>query len=257
MLRMDHLTAAPWGESLLEDISLSVAAGEIHGIIGPNGAGKSSLLNCIAGDLSLQSGELDLNGRPLQQWSRRELACHMAVLPQRSLLNFPFRVDQVVAMGRIPHDSGADRDLEITGEVVSAMDIVHLQQRLYTQLSGGEQQRVQLARILAQIWDCGPADAGLLLLDEPTSALDLAHQQLLLELLRQLAGRGLAIIMVVHDFNLLASSAHRISALKKGRIVAQGSPGEVINEQLFLDVFGVEVSLSPHPLSGLPMVLPR
>lgn len=254
---MEQAVVAPWGEPLLHNVSMRVAAGEIHGIIGPNGAGKSSLLNCIAGDLALQSGQLYVQERPLAQWPQRELARRMAVLPQSSLLNFPFRVEQVVAMGRTPHDSGNDADQKIIVAVMQELDIGHLRQRLYTQLSGGERQRVQLARILTQIWDCDTLNTGLLLLDEPTAALDLAHQQQLIALLRIMAARGMAIVMVVHDFNLLASVADRISALKQGELKAQGSPAEVLTTDVFEQVFGVEVFISPHPVSGLPMVMPR
>lgn len=257
MLRLEQLLAAPWGEPLLEDISLSVAVGEIHGIIGPNGAGKSSLLNCIAGDLPLQSGQILIADRPRAHWHRRQLACRMAVLPQQSSLNFPFQVEQVVAMGRIPHASGAIADREIAEFVMETLDISHLRQRLYTQLSGGEKQRVQLARILAQIHTSGPDIPCLLLLDEPTAALDLAHQQQVMELLRGLASRGVAIVLVVHDFNLLASVADRISVLAAGTLVAQGTPGEVLTEPLFREVFDAEVIVARHPRSGLPMVMPQ
>jgi len=253
-LQLADICAAPWGAPLLQDINVCVAPGEILGLAGPNGAGKSSLLKLIAGDLPIQSGELQFAGRPRCDWPRRELARAMAYLPQLSLLNFPYTVQEVVALGRTPHDTGTTCDQQIFTEVMQATDISTLRHRLYTQLSGGEKQRVQLARVLAQIWD---SKTSLLLLDEPTTALDLFHQQLVLASVRQLASRGCSIVMAIHDLNLVAGSADRLAVLANGRLAALGTPAEVFTPGLFREVFEVEVLIQQHPDRNQPLVITR
>ena len=257
VLQLEQAGAAPWGSPLLDDINLTLEAGEILGLAGPNGAGKTSLLKLMAGDLPLSRGRLLLDGRQPGDWPRRLLARQLAYLPQLSLLNFPYSVEEVVALGRIPHDTGADIDQGILDQVMAATDIAALRQRLYTQLSGGEKQRVQLARVFAQIWDADTAGSGLLLLDEPTTALDLSHQQLVLAAVKQLAARGCAVVLVIHDLNLVAGLADRLAVLQQGRLVASGSPSEVFTPQLFREVFNVEVLIQAHPGRDQPLVINR
>ncbi len=181
----------------------------------------------------------------------------LAYLPQLSLLNFPYTVEEVVALGRIPHDSGTERDGDIMAEVMAATDIVPLRHRLYTRLSGGEKQRVQLARILAQIWDADPRSGGLLLLDEPTTALDLSHQQLVLTAVRAVAARGCAVVLVIHDLNLIAGIADQVAVLQAGRLVAAGTPSAVFTEDLFRKVFSIDVLIQSHPERAQPLVITR
>jgi iron complex transport system ATP-binding protein len=254
LLTLEELSAAPWGPPLLSGVSLELAAGTVLGIIGPNGAGKSSLLHTVAGDLPASGGTLEFAGRALADWSPRERARRLAVLPQRSRLNFPFRVEEVVMLGRTPHDTGRERDGQIVDEILAALDIEQLRRRPYTALSGGEQQRVQLGRVLAQVWPAAGREPVLLLLDEPTSALDLAHQQQLMALLRELAGRGCAVMMVLHDFNLLASLADELVALREGHCRARGTPAEVLTADMFREVFDVDVHIGEHPRTGAPVV---
>ena len=180
-LDLHRVSAAPWGAPLLQDISLQLAEGRVLAVIGPNGAGKSSLLHTIAGGLAVASGELHLDGRPLAGWPERERARALALQAQHSALNFPFTVEEVVLLGRIPHDSGSAE---------------RLRHRPFTQLSGGEKQRVQLARAVAQVWRREDAPCRLLLLDEPSSALDLAHQRMVLALVSRLAADGVAVVLV-------------------------------------------------------------
>jgi len=252
VLTLDKVSARPWGTPLLQDIDLSLAAGDVLGVIGPNGAGKSSLLRLVAGDIPLDSGSIGLLGKPLAQWPLRERACRMAVLPQLSLLSFPYTVEEVVDLGRIPHDTGNAVDASIVEEVLAAVDMGRLRHRLYTELSGGERQRAQLARVFAQVWRGGER---LLLLDEPTSALDLAHQQQVLQAISRLAADGCAVVMVIHDFNLLAASAGQLLALHGGRCYAMGAPDVVLSQQLFRDVFSAEVHITRHPVHGRPLVV--
>ena len=255
MLALDGVSAAPWGEPVLVDIQLQLAAGEAVVVIGPNGAGKSSLLRLLAGDFPASTGTLEFVGRPLAAWPRRELAQHLAFLPQLSLLNFPYTVEEVVLLGRTPHATGARADREIAQQALAATDTLGLRNRLYTQLSGGERQRVQLARVFAQIWDRGDMSGKLLLLDEPTAALDLAHQQQLAAAIAAIAGRGCAVLLVVHDVNLAAAVGNRLLVLDRGRQVATGSPGEVLTAALFRDLFHAEVLVQPHPNGRQPLVI--
>jgi iron complex transport system ATP-binding protein len=250
-LRLEKVYAAPWGAPLLQEIDLRIDSGEILGLIGPNGAGKSSLLKVITRELPA-AGRVELLGSTMGHWHPRQRACHMAVLPQLSRLSFPFTVEEVVRLGRTPHDTGRATDEGIVEEVLAAVDISALRARRYTELSGGERQRVQLARVFAQIW---PGERSLLLLDEPTSALDLAHQRQVLDAIAGLARRGCAVLMVIHDFNLLAARADRLLALHRGRAVACGTPAEVLRPALFAEVFGAEVRIASHPVSGSPLVI--
>jgi iron complex transport system ATP-binding protein len=255
VLALHKVCAAPWGDPVLVDIQLDMGAGEVLVLIGPNGAGKSSLLRLLAGDFSASAGSLEFGGRPLANWQRRELAQHLAFLPQLSLLNFPYTVEEVVLLGRTPHATGARADREIARQALAATDTEALRNRLYTQLSGGERQRVQLARVFAQIWDSGDMGGTLLLLDEPTAALDLAHQQQLAAAIAAIAARGCAVLLVVHDVNLAAAVGTRLVVLDRGRQVATGSPAEVLTPALFRDLFHAEVLVQQHPNGRQPLVI--
>lgn len=257
VLQLHKVSAAPWGSTLLEDISLTLNEGQVLGIIGPNGAGKSTLLKTISGDIPLQGGDLLLQGRPRNDWPRRELARNLAFLPQLSLLNFPYTVEEVVLLGRTPHNTGAASDREVLEQVLAATDIEALRERLYTRLSGGEKQRVQLARIFAQIWSRDSLAGKLLLLDEPTTALDLTHQQQIASLIGELAARGCAVVLVIHDVNIIAGIADQLIALQGGRQAAAGSPREVLTEDLFRTVFAVDVIVSDHPHRQQPVIIGR
>ena len=254
LVKLTNVDAAPWGKFLLRQFNLELTAGEVLGIIGPNGAGKTSLLNILSGDVSPVRGSYELLGRPMAAWEPLSRARVLAVLPQLSLLNFPYTVEEVILLGRTPHRSGHKRDRIILQEVLAATDTSRLQGRIYTQLSGGEKQRVQLARVFAQVW----GDEGsprLLLLDEPTTALDLAHQQLIMESIRRLADTGCGVAMVAHDFNLVAAAANQLVAISAGQPVSQGSPESVLTQSLFENIFGVQVTISTHPKSGHPLVI--
>jgi len=256
VLSLLDVHTSPWGAALLENISFDLDAGNILGIIGPNGAGKTSLLNTIAGDIPLQRGQLHLAGKPLQAWPRRELARSLAYLPQLSLLNFPYTVEEVILLGRSPHDTGINGDRAILEEVLDIADVTHLRDRLYTRLSGGEKQRVQLARIFTQIWQRGSLEGKLLLLDEPTAALDIKHQQSTAAAIRKLASRGCAVVLVIHDFNAIAGLADKVITLKGGRQFCYGKPHDIFTEDLFKDVFAADVVIGEHPHRDQTMIIP-
>lgn len=256
MLEARGISLSLAAKHVLNDISLELKAGTVTVIMGPNGAGKTSLLRVMTGEVHASQGEVYLNDKPLAQWGAAQRARMMAVLPQSSTLDFGFSVEEVILLGRTPHSSGARRDREIAHAALHQVDGEHLSKRLYTQLSGGEKQRVQLARVLAQVWE--PVDEGeqCLFLDEPSASLDLAHQRLLLDTVKMFAARGLTVVMVMHDFNLAANCADKLVMLGDGRILAAGSVEAVLTENTIRRVFAVDAEIIRHPQSGLPVLLP-
>ena len=241
--------------SLLTDINLLCVPGTVSVLMGPNGAGKTSLLKAIAGDYKLSSGEISVNGRPLEQWKHSECARFMAVLPQYSTLDFPFSVEEVVLLGRTPHATGLKNDLEFVRAALEKVDASYLSARLYPQLSGGEKQRVQLARVLVQVWQDTVELSPVLLLDEPSASLDLSHQQLLRLIVRDFASRGGTVVMVMHDLNLAAACADQLIMMNCGQVVAAGVPDKLLEAELIQKVFSVAADVIRHPVSGKPLVV--
>jgi iron complex transport system ATP-binding protein len=199
---------------LLQQIDLDIRTGELVAIVGPNGAGKSTLLGALAGDRPLAAGRVLLHGRDAHRTSTGELALLRAVLPQRSQLSLAFTAREVVQLG------GPHIDRALAHRMLAAVDMTRFAERSYVTLSGGEQQRVQLARVLVQLTR---SDAAALLLDEPTSALDARHQQLVLGIARRLATAGRAVVVVLHDLTLAARWCDRVVLLAGGRMLAYGS----------------------------------
>lgn len=255
MLEAQGLSFSIAGFSLLRDIDLRVEPGKVTAIIGPNGAGKTSLLRLLTGEQRPTAGNIALSGRPLGDWSPTQLASVMAVLPQSSRLDFPFTAREVVMMGRIPHATGLVRDTAIVDAALAAVDGSYLDKRFYTHMSGGEKQRVQLARVLAQIWEPVADHARVLILDEPTSSFDLAHQQLTIANMRSFAAQGVGVLVVIHDLNMAARCADQLLVLSCGRIAACGSPQQVLTAMTIKQVFNVDVSIGINPLTGTPLVI--
>jgi len=241
------------GAQLLQEISMDINPGELIVAVGPNGAGKSTLMKLLSGEVLPSVGQVSLDDISLYQWQLKKLARIMAVLPQQSELNFPFKVQEVVSLGRIPHATGRQRDGEIVEEILTSLDIGHLSQRDYTTLSGGEKQRTQIARIFAQIWD--HRQGYFIFLDEPTSSLDLAHQQATLTLIKELTAAGAGVFVILHDMNLAAQFADRLLLLHKGRIVSAGDPWSVLSKENIRRVFELDVSIIPHPERDRPLIL--
>ncbi|CAO96876.1 heme ABC transporter ATP-binding protein [Erwinia tasmaniensis] len=237
---------------LIEDISLNLRLGEMVSLIGPNGAGKSTLLRLLSGFLPPDHGQCLLNNQPIARWPAGQLAQLRAVMRQQSSMAFPLRVSDVVAMGRAPWPQQAVKP--VVERVMTLTGCAELASRDYLQLSGGEQQRVQLARALAQLWrQDGPR--GWLFLDEPTSALDLYHQQHLLRLLFRLTREHpLSVCCVLHDLNLAALWSDRVMLLADGRLVAQGAPEDVVNETMLTRWYHADVMVHPHRSEGVPQV---
>ncbi len=250
MLELRDLSLTYAGRTVLASLSAHLQGGQVTAVLGPNGAGKSSLLRLASGEQppgAQVGGEVLFRGRNLAGIDLAIKARGMAVLPQQSHLDFAFRAREVVMLGRTPHRTGLAADREVVADALAAVDAAHLADRPYPQLSGGEQQRVQLARVLAQAWHAESEEGALLILDEPTSALDLAHQQQVLALLRRRAGAGDAVLLALHDLNLAGSYADQILLLAQGRLCALGSPEEVLREDLLQEVFGLPFHRVAHP----------
>lgn len=259
VLSVESLSVSNTENTFLNNISFHVNAGDIVAVIGPNGAGKSSLLNAISGESAFQNmsttGSIRIADKNLKQWNTRQRAKHLAYLKQHSSLEFPFTVFDVVSLGRMPHDCGLHLDQKIVIDAIEAMDIKHLLTQAYTQLSGGEKQRVQLARVLAQVWRAEDAKQRILLLDEPTNALDIEHKNMLMTLLQSFAKKGAAIVMVLHDFSFAAQYANKVLALKKGDMFAYGNVAEVMTKKHLEELFNTTIYILSHPLSGKPLIV--
>jgi len=254
LLSVTYRQTDPSGVLALDQVSLSVQPGEILVVIGPNGAGKSTLIRAVSGALPYLSGSVSVNGKDLAHLSSIQRARQLAVVPQARNMPAAFTVFQSVLMGRTPYlgwlGQTNSQDHRVTRHSLEQTLTLELAERRVGELSGGEQQRVLLARALAQ-------DTPVLLLDEPTTHLDLQHQSSLLNLVRQLADdKKLAVLMVLHDLNLASLYADRVALLVAGRVRAIGTPQEVLTEQDLSSVYNIPVHVIPHPDYGSPLVLP-
>ena len=238
----------------LSDISLDIARGEFIGVTGPNGSGKTTLLKIINGVLKPTGGSVDYNGSQLNAMHRREIARHIAVLPQSLSFLFPYTVMEIVLMGRSPYHSTmsleGEEDISLAKECLERTGTVHLADRAVQTLSGGELQRIAFARALAQ-------KPELLLLDEPTASQDLRYQIEVFELLRELHDRdGLTVVAISHDINLLAQYVTRLVMFRGGELVADGKPAEIITAERISNVYGIDAVIQTHPRTGSPVVFP-
>jgi iron complex transport system ATP-binding protein len=241
--------------TLLDELDLRIAGGEMVAIVGPNGAGKSTLLRALSADLRPTRGVVKLEGQDIHAYPPTTLALRRAMLSQHITVSFPFTVEEIVRMGR-----GSQATTASQAMVDAAIDEVGLgdfRHRELPTLSGGEQQRAHVARVLVQL-ACGEAmhGPGVLLLDEPTSSLDLRHQIALVDIARRRARNGTAIVAVLHDLNLAVRFADRIVVLHNGRIAANGAPGDIISSDLVRRVFEIDSAVE-RLADGRPYVLPQ
>ncbi|WP_243041347.1 heme ABC transporter ATP-binding protein [Dyella sedimenti] len=242
-VREVHLSLG--GRRVLQAVNLVAQPGRLLVLVGPNGAGKSSLLGLMAGLCRPSLGSVALDGKPLVRWSATELARRRAMLSQQVRLGFAFRVEEVVMLGRSVHGAATPgmADRQVVEAALQATGAHHLRGRNYLELSGGEQQRVQLARVLAQIWDCRDAP-GWLLLDEPEAGLDIAHQHQLLRHARDWAARGYGVVVVLHDLNLAARYADEVALLAQGRLVRHGNVAQALDAEVLSHVYGIRLGRS-------------
>lgn len=238
------------GNEILNNVDLTVDYGQVLALVGPNGAGKSTLLSAISGDIAI-SGDLEICGKNILQWSRKELARQRSVLLQKNQVSFAFSVQSIIEMGRSPwwDISNEDEDRIHVERAIDATDVRHLLNRAFPSLSGGEQARVSLARVLAQ-------STNLVLLDEPTAALDLSHQEDVMNIARELAHQGACVVVVVHDLSIAAAWADEVAFIDSGRIVAKGAPMDVLVPALIREVYGIDVHVITDP-DGHLLVVPR
>jgi len=259
VLSVKNLCLLTGDTRILEDVSFSLPEKNILAVIGPNGAGKSSLLKGLSSDdsggLYRSGGEVRFVGDLPGKNQLRHRSQHIAILPQHSLLNFPFLVEEVIGLGRLPHDTGTQRNKEIVLAVARQLDVENLLSRTYTSLSGGEKQRTQLARVLAQIWEPVDAKPRMLFLDEPLNSLDIGHQLQVMEILKSVAHQGVSIVTVLHDINIAARFADQLLALKNGRQLLFGSVEEVLKKTTLEQLYDVAVDFVHHTSSDRPLVV--
>lgn len=252
MLIARDITASQRRRRILQGLDFQAASGAVTAIIGPSGAGKSTLLKAMTGDQPFQ-GQITLNGTDIRRAKPADMAQVRAVLPQATPLAFPFTVSEVVRLGL--------RDLSgqphVVGQALHRVGLTGFEPAFYQELSGGEQQRVQLARVLAQVWT--PVVDGVprwLFLDEPVSSLDIGHQLQIMRIVREFADQGGGVVMVMHDLNLTAMSADSVALMHDGQIVAQNSPDSVFVDDLLSHAYDCALSVNRVP-DGCAFVLPQ
>ncbi|MDP2920774.1 MAG: ABC transporter ATP-binding protein [Candidatus Omnitrophota bacterium] len=252
MLRFSDVRTGYSNIEILKGVSFDIEKGSFAGIIGPNGSGKTTLLRSATKTIPLFKGGIFLEGKNLADIPLREFAAVAAVVPQDTAFMFPFRVMDVVLMGRIPYISRfgfeSRADINIALEALELADAVHLKDRFIDELSGGERQRVIIAKALAQ-------KPRILFLDEPTTHLDISHQVQIFELLRKMnKDSGLTIVAILHDLNLASDYCDKLILMDKGAIKRKGSPAEVIDYKTIEEVYGAVVIVKDNPLTSRPHV---
>lgn len=257
MLKLEEIYYNIRGKKILQDIHLQFEPGKIHMILGPNGSGKTSLLKIASGQIDIYQGKVLYNQNSVREIDLSELAKYRGYLSQQNNIPFPLKVSELVSMGRYPHFEfqPSKKDNEIVQEVSEKLAIQHLSQRDYTTLSGGEQQRVQFARVLAQIWESKENQNKYLFLDEPLNNLDIQFQKYLLETIKSLIVPNLVVIMIVHDINWALAYANEVYFMKEGHLVANGNPLHIINEELMQKVFDIQCKIIQIPGQSNPVVV--
>lgn len=253
-LSLSHVSVRYHHQMVLNRISLQVRAGEVLALVGPNGVGKSTLIRAVSGVTPLSGGTIELGEQDVQKMRPAERARQIAVVPQAVHLPETFTVAEIVLMGRTPHlplwGGEGQHDCAVAWDAMRHTAIQPLAERRVDEISGGERQRVVIARALAQ-------EPRVLLLDEATAHLDLKHQVAILELIRSLAhDQGLAVLATLHDLNQAARYADRVALLTEGELHALGSPAEVLTPAHLSAAYGLPITVIPHPIHGGPLVLP-
>ena len=255
MLRAHGITVQAGGVSILRGIDFTAAAGAVTAIVGPNGSGKTTLLRALTGEIAAR-GAVTLDGLVVHAGNAVALASRRAVLPQATHLAFPFKVIEVVRIGHLAGPHAARPGVPV--QALQTVDMGHMAQRFYQDLSGGEQQRVQLARVLAQVWaPAGRDGANWLFLDEPVSSLDIGHQLGVMRLAADFAANGGGVVSVMHDLNLTAMFAHKVCMLTQGTVAATGGVHDVLTSDVLSDVYDCALQVSRPPVADIPYILPQ
>jgi iron complex transport system ATP-binding protein len=251
-ITVSQLSHSFGNDPVLSNISFKIPRGDFFIIIGPNGSGKTTLMKIISGIIKPQKGELKILDKTINQYLRKALAQHIAFVPQMTFADFPFTVNEIVLMGRSPYlgmlGLEEKKDQEIAKQAIAFTGLEKLAHRTLDRLSGGEQQRVFIARAICQ-------EPDIILLDEPTASLDLAYQARIMDLMDQLKReKGITIVMVSHDINLGAMYADHLLLLHKGQVMCQGTPDEVITYQNLEAAYGCTVLVDESPLGNFPRI---
>lgn len=257
MLKTIDINYSIGKKHILKNISVDFAPGEFAMILGPNGSGKSSFLKIFGGEINKFGGTVMYNEKTIHHISKEELAKYRAVMSQQPELSFPLTVEEVVMMGRYPHFnfSPNKKDFAICEEVIELMNLRLFKERNYITLSGGEKQRVQYARVLAQIWEKPEDGYRYLFLDEPLNNLDINYQQEFLQVAKKIKNENTVLIAVMHDINLAVQHADRLIFLKEGEMIAQGKPKEILTEALVENVFAVQTTIINNPVTNNPLLI--
>jgi iron complex transport system ATP-binding protein len=244
-------------KNILQDISVDFYPGEFNMILGPNGAGKSTLLKIFSGELTGFSGSVFYDKKNIVTLKKETLARFRSVMSQQPELSFPLKVNEIILMGRYPHFNFNPNkiDLSICEEVITMMNLDSLKERNYLTLSGGEKQRVQFARVLAQIWEKPSTGHRYLFLDEPLISLDINYQQEFLRIASEFKKTDIILVAIVHDINLAIQFADKLLFLKQGQLKAYGKPSDVLNEELIKNIFNIEATIINNPITNKPLVI--
>ncbi|MGI2001071.1 heme ABC transporter ATP-binding protein [Shewanella frigidimarina] len=253
VIELNNVSVHIGKKSVLSNINLQIKPGQVTALLGPNGAGKSSLLKCLSQEITLTGGQIKVWGKALPLWERPHLAKSLAVLPQHASLTFPFKVHEVIKMGLYPLTIGQQEGNNLVDYQLEQVSLSALKYRSYPTLSGGEKQRVQLARVLAQLAQA--ENSPILLLDEPTSALDLAQQHRVLSLAKELAHQhNYTVIVVLHDLNQASRYADRLVILDNGSVVSDGAPIEALTAEIINTVWHYNPVVVMEPGNPTPLL---
>jgi len=257
MLRTENISFSVGKKQILKNVSASFLPGEFNMILGPNGSGKSSFLKIFSGEINKFQGTVLYDDKKIKELRKEELAKKRAVMSQQADLGFPLLVEEVMMMGRYPHFTfnPNKKDIIICNEVIERMNLFEFKERNYLTLSGGEKQRVQYARVLAQIWEKPSDGYRYLFLDEPLNSLDISYQHEFLQAAVELIKDHTVLIAVMHDINLAAHYADNLFFLKEGELVVHGKPKDILTENIIEKVFNIKTKVIDNPVTGKPLII--
>lgn len=257
MLKTENIIYSIGKKQIVNNISVEFLPGEFNMILGPNGSGKSTFLKIFCGEIKGYNGTVLYNGINITKQQKEELARYRAVMSQQPELSFPLMVEEVVMMGRYPHFTfnPTRKDESICNEVIARMDLSSFKERNYLTLSGGEKQRVQFARVLAQIWEKPATGNRYLFLDEPLNNLDINYQQEFLQVAKEFTNADTVLVAVMHDINLAVQYADKLFFLKDGALVGFGRPKDILTADLIRKVFKVSTTIINNPVTNVPLVI--